>query len=115
MTHRLSSGAQAYRASAVGPPFAMVTSATRLTPLSASARLPSRVTFMLRTTPPPAGMIHVWNFSVRGSKRTSVLGRTPDSLYHTAPPVVAMPYGCDCAPPGDAHSLTAPVAGSNRP
>ena len=36
---------------------------------------------MLRTTPPPPGMTQVWNFSVFGSKRTSVFGLTADSLY----------------------------------
>ena len=51
------------------------------TPLSAMTRFPSRVVIMLRTTPPPPGMIQVWNFSVLGSNRTSVLGRTADSLY----------------------------------
>ena len=40
--------------------------------------LPSRVTIMLRTTPPPEGIAQVWNFSVSGSNRTSVFGRTPD-------------------------------------
>jgi putative membrane protein len=54
-----------------------------LTPLHASARLPSRVGIMLRTMPPPEGIAHVWNRCVCGSKRTSVFGRTPDSLYHT--------------------------------
>src|SRR5262249_37664921 len=57
------------------------TSPTLLTPLSAIAILPSFVGMMLRTTPPPPGMIHVWNFSVFGSKRTIVFGRTADSLY----------------------------------
>jgi hypothetical protein len=45
--------------------------------------LPSRVAIMLRTTPPPEGIAQVWNFSVFGSKRTRVLGLTPDSLYQT--------------------------------
>jgi hypothetical protein len=31
------------------------------------------------------------NFSVRGSNRTSVFGFTPDSLYQTMPPRVAIP------------------------
>ena len=34
-------------------------SATRFTPLSAIAMLPSRVTIMLRTTPPPEGIAQV--------------------------------------------------------
>ena len=37
-----------------------------------------------RTTPPPDGIAQVWKLSVAGSKRTSVFGRTPDSLYQTA-------------------------------
>ena len=51
---------------------------------------------MLRTTPPPDGMTQVWNFSVSGSKRTSVFGCTADSLYQMMSPIAAMPYGCDC-------------------
>jgi hypothetical protein len=86
-----------------------------LTPLHAMARLPSAVRIMFRTTPPLDGMVHVWNFSVVGSKRTSVFGRTPDSLYQMIPLICAMPYGCERGPPGDGHSLMAPVFGSNRP
>jgi len=59
------------------------TSATRFRPLQAMTRFPSRVAIMLRTTPPPEGIVHVWNFSALGSKRTRVLGLTPDSLYQT--------------------------------
>src|SRR5229473_752225 len=59
------------------------TSAMPLTPLQASHKFPSRSAIMLRTTPPPDGITQVWNFSVAGSKRTTVLGLTPDSLYHT--------------------------------
>ena len=81
------------------PGYFTSTSATRLTPLSAMAMLPSRVTIMLRTTPPPEGIVQVWNFSVAGSKRTSVLGRTPASLYQTTPSgVEAIPYGWDLGP-----------------
>ena len=46
---------------------------------------------MLRTTPPPAGIAQVWNFSVLGSKRTSVFGFTFDSLYQMAPSTTVMP------------------------
>src|SRR5437016_4577770 len=59
------------------------TKATRFRPLQAITRLPSGVAIMLRTTPPPDGITQVWNFSVLGSKRTSVFGLTADSLYHT--------------------------------
>src|SRR4030095_7247642 len=97
------------------PPFLTSTHATRSRPLQAKTRLPSFVGIMLRTTPPPDGMIHVWNFSVFGSKRTSVFGLTADSLYHTMSFTAVMPYGWDRGPPGEAHSLTAPVFGSNRP
>src|SRR5437899_8175324 len=38
------------------PPSLISTRATRLTPLHARARLPSRVTDTLRTTPPPEGI-----------------------------------------------------------
>src|SRR6266702_2193294 len=61
------------------------TKATRFRPLQAITRLPSGVAIMLRTTPPPDGITQVWNFSVLGSKRTSVFGLTPDSLYQTTP------------------------------
>src|SRR6266566_2496819 len=77
------------------PPFLISTRATRLTPLHARARLPSRVTETLRTTPPPEGIAQVWNFSVFGSKRTIVFGFTPDSLYQMTSCIEAMPYGSD--------------------
>src|SRR5918912_71707 len=96
-------------------PSLISTSATRLTPLHASARLPSRVTDTLRTTPPPDGIAQVWNFSVFGSKRTIVFGFTPDSLYQTTSLMDAMPYGRELGPPGDGHSFTLPVFGSSRP
>ena len=60
-------------------------------PLQASTRLPFRIAIMWRITPPPDGIVHVWNFSDAGSKRTSVFGLTPDSLYHTMFPTAAMP------------------------
>ena len=77
--------------------------------------MPSGVAIMWRTIPPPDGIVQVWNFPVAGSNRTSVFGRTPDSLYQTMLPVAAMPYGRDYRPPGDGHSRTAPVFGSNLP
>src|SRR5579864_9189519 len=76
---------------AILSPFFTVTSATTFSPLSVRTSLPSVVCIMLRTTPPPAGITQVWNFSVLGSKRTSVLGRTPDSLYHTMPSTMVIP------------------------
>ena len=71
--------------------FPISTSPTLLTPLSAMAILPSRVGMMLRTTPPPPGMIHVWKVSVFGSKRTIVFGRTADSLYQMTSCSAVMP------------------------
>src|SRR6476660_3353650 len=58
---------------------------TLFTPLSAMTRLPSRVDFMLRTTPPPLGIVQLWNFSVLMSNRTNTLGRIADSTYQMAP------------------------------
>lgn len=55
-----------------------------LHPLSAMAMFPLGVAIMLRTTPPPEGMDQVSNVSALGSKRTSVFGRVPDSLYQIA-------------------------------
>ena len=96
-------------------PLPTSTSATRLRALQASTRLPSVVAIMFRTTPPPDGITHVWNFSVWVSKRTSVFGLTPDSLYQTTLPTVAMPYGWDLGPLGEGHSRVWPVLGSYRP
>src|SRR2546422_1461717 len=48
------------------------TSETALTRLLASTKLPSGVTSVLRTILPPPGITQVWNFSVAGSKRTTV-------------------------------------------
>src|SRR5262249_399178 len=63
------------------------TRAILLTPLSAITMfLPSSVVLMLRTTPPPPGMIQLWNFSVLRSKRTSTFGLIADSTYQIAPP-----------------------------
>src|SRR6266850_6562069 len=58
---------------------------TLFTPLSAIVRLPSGVAFMLRTTPPPPGMVQLWNFSVLMSNLTSTLGLIADSTYQMAP------------------------------
>src|SRR5262249_53021334 len=88
---------------------------TLFTPLSAMTRLPSRVDFMLRTTPPPPGIVQLWNFSVFMSKRTSTLGRIADSTYQMAPLRYVIPYGCDFGPLGDGQSVTLPVFGSRRP
>jgi hypothetical protein len=46
---------------------------------------------MFRTTPPPDGMIQVWNFSVLVSKRTTVFGLVFDSLYQMTSPTAVMP------------------------
>src|SRR5207244_6471860 len=89
--------------------------ATLLIPLSAIARFPSFIAIIFRTTPPPDGIVQVWNFSVLGSNRTSVFGFTPDSLYQMMSLYVVMPYGSDVGPLGDGHSFTAPVFGSSRP
>jgi len=67
------------------------TSATRFRPLQANTRLPSAVAIMLRTIPPPEGIAHVWNFSVAGSKRTTVFGLTADSLYQMMPFTATIP------------------------
>src|SRR5437016_8126211 len=61
------------------------TKPTLFTPLSAIVRFPSRVDFILRTTPPPPGIFQLWNFSVLMSNRTSTLGRIADSTYQIAP------------------------------
>src|SRR5579885_1625974 len=74
-----------------GLPLLISTMAIPLTPLQASQRLPSGVGIMFRTTPPPDGIVHVWNFSVLESKRTTVFGFTPDSLYQMTLPIVVMP------------------------
>ncbi|OLB60823.1 MAG: hypothetical protein AUI11_12355 [Acidobacteria bacterium 13_2_20CM_2_66_4] len=73
------------------------------------------MTDTLRTTPPPDGIAHVWNFSVFGSNRAIVFGFTPDSLYQMTSWIEAIPYGSDCGPPGDGHSLTLPDFVSSRP
>jgi hypothetical protein len=71
---------------------------------------------MLRTVPPPDGMLARANLSVFGLNWMIVFGFTPDSLYHTNPSaVIAIPYGSDPGPPGDGHVFTAPETGSSRP
>src|SRR5580693_10041107 len=93
------------------------TTATLFTPLHARYRRRSGVATMLRTTPPPDGISSLLKLSDLGSNLTSVFGFTPDSLYQTSPSlVIAIPYGSDSAPPGDAHSLNnLPAAGSKCP
>src|SRR5437879_12330233 len=95
--------------------FAIVTSVTVLTRLLASTKLPSFVTSVLRTMLPPPGIAQLWNFSVLGSKRTTVFGLDSDSLYQMTPWIAEMPYGADLGPLGDGDALTLPVAGSRRP
>jgi hypothetical protein len=64
---------------------------------------------------PPPGIAQLWNFSVFGSKRTTVLGVEPDSLYQMTSEIAEMPQGSDFGPLGDGHSVTLPVAVSSRP
>src|SRR4051794_38155358 len=71
--------------------FAMVTSVMPLTRLLASRKLPSRVTDVLRTMLPPPGIAQLWNVSVLGSKRTTVFGVDPDSLYQITSLIAEMP------------------------
>src|SRR3954471_641821 len=97
------------------PHFDISTRVTAFTRLFARTKLPSRVTEVLRTMFPPPGMAQLWNFSVRGSKRTTVFGVDPDSLYQITSPIAEMPYGSDFGPLGDSHSVTLPVAVSRRP
>src|SRR6266446_10400423 len=92
------------------------TTPTLLTPLHAIYTRPSEVAAIFRTVPPPEGMFARAKLSVFGSNRTIVFGFTPDSLYQTIPSgVIAIPYGADFAPPGDAHIFTAPEVMSSRP
>jgi hypothetical protein len=71
--------------------FFISTKAIPFTPLQASHKLPLGVCTMFRTTPPPDGMIQVWNFSVLGSNRTTVFGLVFDSLYQMMSPTAVMP------------------------
>ena len=67
------------------------TTATLFTPLQARYSRRSGVATMLRTVPPPEGICLTAKVSDFGSNLTSVFGVTPDSLYQTAPSVVAIP------------------------
>src|SRR5260370_10916660 len=71
--------------------FFIVTNVIRFTRLLASKKLPSRVTDVLRTMFPPPGIAQLWNFSVLGSKRTTVFAVDPDSLYQMIPLIAEMP------------------------
>jgi hypothetical protein len=72
---------------------------------------------MLLTTPPPEAISLLLKVSDFGSNLISVFGFTPDSLYQTSPSLVmAIPYGSDSAPPGDAYSFNNfPCLGSKCP
>src|SRR5690349_7297693 len=99
-----------------GGQWAGTTTPTLFTPLHAIYTRPSTVAAILRTVPPPDGIFVRAIASVLGSKRSSVFGCTPDSLYQIIPSgVMAMPYGCDFAPPGESHIFTSPVLGFSRP
>src|SRR5438132_11410387 len=69
----------------------ILTSVTVLTRLLASTKSPSRVTEVLRTMSPPPGIAQLWNFSVLGSKRTTVFGVVPDSLYQITSLIAEIP------------------------
>ena len=71
-------------------PLAISTNAIVSTPLHASARFPLDVVAMLRTTPPPEGIGHRSNFSLLGSKRTSMFGDVADSAYQISSSTTAM-------------------------
>src|ERR1700688_3301358 len=71
--------------------FSSVTSVMPFTRLLASSQLPSRVTDVLRTMLPPPGIAQLWNFSVLGSKRTTVFGVEPDSLYQMTSLIAEIP------------------------
>src|SRR5204862_6824677 len=74
---------------------AIFTSVTVLARLFASTKSPPFVTSVLRTMLPPPGMAQLWNFSVFGSKRTTVFGSVSDSLYQITLSLAEMPYGAD--------------------
>src|SRR5712691_9965202 len=71
--------------------FGIVTRVTVFTRLLASTKLPSLVTSVLRTMLPPPGIAQLWNFSVLGSKRTTVFGFASDSLYQMTSLIAEMP------------------------
>src|SRR5438094_9047432 len=95
--------------------FEILTRVTALTRLLASTKSPSRVIEVFLTMLPPPGIAQLWNFVVLGSKRTTVFGVVPDSLYQMTSLIAEMPYGSHFGPLGDCHSVTLPVAGSRRP
>src|SRR4029077_7126683 len=68
-----------------------VTKVTVFTRLFASTKLLSGVTEVLRTMLPPPGIVQLWNFSVLGSKRTTVFGLASDSLYQRTSWIAEMP------------------------
>src|SRR5882757_171205 len=71
--------------------FFIATNVMPFTRLLASMKLPSRVTDVLRTMFPPPGIAQLWNFAVLGSKRTTVFGVDPDSLYQMMSLIAEMP------------------------
>src|SRR5258705_487721 len=72
--------------------FVGVTTPTLSTPLHAMYTRPSDVAAILRTTPPPEGILALANVCVFGLNWTIVFGCTPDSLYQTIPSgVIAIP------------------------
>src|SRR6266478_1776352 len=73
------------------PHFDILTKVTALTRLLARTKLPSLVTDVLRTMLPPPGIAQLWNFVLLGSKRTTVFGVDPDSLYQMTSPIAEMP------------------------
>jgi len=83
--------------------------------------LPSRVTSVLRTILPPPGITQVWNFSVLGSKRTTVFDVVPDSLYHTTSSMTENLFGAEdgrlqpiAADVHDRNSVAQACAGAHR-
>src|SRR5438128_4997893 len=74
-----------------GSHFDILTKVTALTRLLASRKLPSLVTDVLRTMLPPPGMAQLWNRVLLGSKRTTVFGVEPDSLYQMISSMAEMP------------------------
>src|SRR5882672_6351687 len=74
-----------------GPYLGTVTKVTVLTRLLASTKLPSFVTSVLRTMLPPPGIVQLWNFSILGSKRTTVFGFASDSLYQMTSLIAEIP------------------------
>src|SRR5437867_3838019 len=69
----------------------ILTRVTELTKLLASTKSPARVTEVLRTMLPPPGIAQLWNLAALGSKRTTVFGVDPDSLYQMMSLIAEMP------------------------